>query len=87
MKSALLQTIAPALHERLEAYYPDTDPITWSTEPDPEHGGFRLDRRSPQVRGPLPDSARHRRNSLSGFPATHRTRNRDHAISEPDRFV
>ncbi|MGE4605211.1 MAG: DNA topoisomerase (ATP-hydrolyzing) subunit B [Myxococcota bacterium] len=37
-----LLTIATELDEQLEAYYPDSAPIRWSTEPDPEHGGFQL---------------------------------------------
>ena len=34
--------IATEIDGRVEAYYPDTDPIRWRTEPDPEHGGFKL---------------------------------------------
>ncbi len=41
-ESALIGTIAPALDALIETYYPATDPIRWMTEPDPEHGGFRL---------------------------------------------
>jgi DNA gyrase subunit B len=37
-----LNTIAVELNERIEAFYPDTDPIRWVTEPDAERGGFKL---------------------------------------------
>jgi DNA gyrase subunit B len=41
-ETALQQTIAPAVSARMELLYPDTEPVTWRTEADPEHGGFRL---------------------------------------------
>ncbi len=37
-----LRAIATELDEHLEAYYPKSDPIRWSTELDPERGGFKL---------------------------------------------
>ena len=39
---ALRETIAPAIDERFQLLYPDLEPVSWTTSPDPEHGGFRL---------------------------------------------
>jgi DNA gyrase subunit B len=41
-EGALSETIAPAIDERFRLLYPDFEPCTWTTLPDPEHGGFRL---------------------------------------------
>ncbi len=41
-EAALGETIAPAIDERFRLLYPDFEPVTWTTSPDPEHGGFRL---------------------------------------------
>jgi DNA gyrase subunit B len=39
---ALRETIAAAVDERFRLLYPDFEPASWTTSPDPEHGGFRL---------------------------------------------
>jgi DNA gyrase subunit B len=41
-ETALRETVAPAIDERFRLLYPDFEPVTWATSPDPEHGGFRL---------------------------------------------
>ena len=41
-EAALRETIAPAIDERFQLLYPDFEPVSWTTSPDPEHGGFRL---------------------------------------------
>jgi DNA gyrase subunit B len=41
-ESRLQDGVATALDARLTDYYPDADALQWSTEPDPEHGGYRL---------------------------------------------
>jgi DNA gyrase subunit B len=41
-EDALRETIAPAIDERFRLLYPDFEPASWTTSPDPEHGGFRL---------------------------------------------
>jgi DNA gyrase subunit B len=41
-EAALCETIAPAIDERFQLLYPDFEPVSWTTSPDPEHGGFRL---------------------------------------------
>jgi DNA gyrase subunit B len=41
-EGALRETIAPVIDERLRLLYPDFEPVSWTTSPDPEHGGFRL---------------------------------------------
>jgi len=41
-ETALRETIAPAIDERFRLLHPGFEPITWTTSPDPEHGGFRL---------------------------------------------
>jgi DNA gyrase subunit B len=41
-EGALRETIAPVIDERFRLLYPDLEPVSWTTSPDPEHGGFRL---------------------------------------------
>jgi DNA gyrase subunit B len=41
-EDALRETIAAAVDERFRLLYPDFEPASWTTSPDPEHGGFRL---------------------------------------------
>jgi DNA gyrase subunit B len=41
-EGALRETIAPVIDERLQLLHPDFEPVSWTTSPDPEHGGFRL---------------------------------------------
>jgi len=41
-ETALRETIAAAIDERVQQLYPDCDRVTWTTSADPEHGGFRL---------------------------------------------
>ncbi len=41
-ESALREQIAPRVEERFRGLASDDEPLTWSTEPDPEHGGHRL---------------------------------------------
>jgi DNA gyrase subunit B len=41
-EGALRETIAPVIDERFRLLYPDFEPVSWTTSPDPEHGGFRL---------------------------------------------
>jgi DNA gyrase subunit B len=41
-EAALRETIAPVIDERFRLLYPDFEPVSWTTSPDPEHGGFRL---------------------------------------------
>jgi DNA gyrase subunit B len=41
-EDALRETIAPVIDERFRLLYPDFEPVSWTTSPDPEHGGFRL---------------------------------------------
>jgi DNA gyrase subunit B len=39
---ALRERVAPAIEERLGAVHPEALPVTWTVEPEPEHGGYRL---------------------------------------------
>jgi DNA gyrase subunit B len=41
-EAALGGAIAEAIDERFRLLYPDVEPVSWTTSPDPEHGGFRL---------------------------------------------
>jgi DNA gyrase subunit B len=41
-ETALRETVAPAIDDCFRLLYPDYEPVTWATSPDPEHGGFRL---------------------------------------------
>jgi DNA gyrase subunit B len=41
-EDALRETIAPVIDERFRLLYPDFELVSWTTSPDPEHGGFRL---------------------------------------------
>jgi DNA gyrase subunit B len=41
-ETALSETIAPAIDASFQLLYPDFEPVSWTTSPDPEHGGFRL---------------------------------------------
>jgi len=41
-EAALRERVAPAITERFQLLYPNLERISWTTSPDPEHGGFRL---------------------------------------------
>jgi DNA gyrase subunit B len=41
-ETALMETVVPQVEACLQAFYQEGDPITWTTAPDPEHGGYRL---------------------------------------------
>ncbi len=39
---ALRESIAPAIDARIRLLYPRCEPLSWTTSPDPEHGGHHL---------------------------------------------
>ena len=41
-EASLLERAAPGIDARILEAYGEADPVTWSTSPDPEHGGFAL---------------------------------------------